>query len=251
MSENDPYVPENIFLYEKLYGENLISLGGYEAVDNMFSALNITGFKALDVGFGLGGMAFFLAKKYQMKISGVEIRTWMVEHAQKQTPKDIFDKLDFKTYNEEGKIPFKNNSFNLVYSKGVLNHVQDKEKLFLQIHQKLKNNGLLVILDWIYPENARHHQSSLVKETKETYQTILEKTGFSDINFRDDSLIFMSYVQKLLKKININRKFIESTYGTEIFSTILHDHQELMEDIIHHRKFSMRILAKKISCYDD
>ena len=65
-----------------------------------------------------------------------------------------------------------------------------------------------------------------------------------NINFRDDSVIFMSYVQRLLENLTINQKFIESTYGTEMFAIILSDHQKLMDDIIHKRKFSMRILAE-------
>ncbi len=87
----------------------------------------------------------------------------------------------------------------------------------------------------------------LVKETKKSYQKVLKKSGFTDIGFRDDSLIFMGYVQKLLENLTTNQKFIENTYGTEMFSTILQDHQELMEEIIHHRKFAIRILARKNS----
>ncbi len=68
----DPYQPDSVPLFEAIYGKNLISLGGVAAIDNMFLDLNIRGLKALDLGFGLGGMAFYLAKNHQMRISGIE-----------------------------------------------------------------------------------------------------------------------------------------------------------------------------------
>lgn len=54
----NPYHPDNITLFEAIYGKNLISLGGLAAIDNMFSDLDIRELKALDLGFGLGGVAF-------------------------------------------------------------------------------------------------------------------------------------------------------------------------------------------------
>ena len=35
INENDPYQPDNIPLYEAIYGKNLISLGSLAAIDNM------------------------------------------------------------------------------------------------------------------------------------------------------------------------------------------------------------------------
>jgi len=50
----DPYQPDNIALFEAIYGKYLISLGGLPAIDNMFNDIEITGLKALDLGFGVG-----------------------------------------------------------------------------------------------------------------------------------------------------------------------------------------------------
>ena len=61
---NQIYGLGNVPLFEAIYGENLISLGGLDAIDNMFSDVDLRKLKALDVGFGLGGVAFYLAKKY-------------------------------------------------------------------------------------------------------------------------------------------------------------------------------------------
>lgn len=240
------YTLENAPLFEAIYGKNLISLGGLDAVDNMFSDIDLSGLKALDIGFGLGGVAFYLANKYQIEVTGVEIHNWMVEYAKAHAPRDIAHLLKFATYNEAGEIPFKSASFDLVYSKGVLNHVRDKDSLFREINRVLKKNGLFVIADWIYLEaNVTDNSSPLVNETQETYRRVLEKTGFMAIDFRDDSKIFFGYVKKLLENITTHKEFIEKEFGKEIFTTIWKDHQNLIDDINHKRKFAVRIKAQE------
>jgi phosphoethanolamine N-methyltransferase len=57
----NPYRADNIPLFEALYGKHLISLGGLSAIDSMFADLPLHNKKALDIGFGLGGVAFYLA----------------------------------------------------------------------------------------------------------------------------------------------------------------------------------------------
>lgn len=239
------YTLENVPLCESIYGKNLISLGGLKAIDNMFSDVDLTGLKVLDLGFGLGGVAFYLAKKYQIEVTGIEINDWMVEYAQSHMPKELASLLQFIAYNPAGEIPFKAQSFALVYSKGVLNHVHDKEHLFHQINKILKNDGLFVIADWIHPKYHKNNSSPLINETQKSYQDVLEKAGFSDIRFRDDSQIFLTYVKELIVRITENRQSIENRYGTEIVSVIEKDHQKLIEDIRQKQKFAVRILAKK------
>jgi phosphoethanolamine N-methyltransferase len=80
------YDPGNVPLFEAIYGENLISLGRLDAMDNMFSDVDLRKLKVLNVGFDLGGVAFYLAKKYQIGIAGVEINDWMVDYAKLMHP---------------------------------------------------------------------------------------------------------------------------------------------------------------------
>ena len=167
----DPsYRLENVPLYEAIYGKNLISLGGLDAIKNMFSDLNIKGLTALDLGFGLGGVAFYLAKSHAMKVTGIEVHPWMANYAQAHTPKDIAHLLKFEVYNEAGKMPFKAASFDIVYSKGVLNHVRNKEILFDKVNALLKPTGLFVIADWIHPQATQDPAGFLVNETQGSYQ---------------------------------------------------------------------------------
>lgn len=247
ITDSDPYQPNNIPLYEAIYGKNLISLGGLEAIDNMFSDLNIRELKALDLGFGLGGVAFYLAEKYKMKITGIEIHPWMVKYAINNAPANLSNSLEFHTYTSDDNFPFNSEIFDLVYSKGVLNHVADKANLFKKVANVLKPNGLFVIADWIFPKTTIDSVVPLVCETKESYERVLVATGFSEINFRDDSKSFFTYARKLLNKLANNQDLIKQKYGEELFLTLQKQHEELIDKIQQHQKMATRIVAKKAS----
>jgi ubiquinone/menaquinone biosynthesis C-methylase UbiE len=239
------YQPANVALFEAIYGKNLISLGGVAAIDNMFSDIDLNKIKkVVDIGFGLGGVAFYLAEKYLFEISGIEIHPWMAEYATSHAPTKIVHKLQFMVYNQAGEIPLPLTEFDLAYSKGVFNHVQNKEKLLGKIHQLLKPQGLLVIADWIYPEVSIADENGLIHETKSSYEAVLNKAGFQNIEFRNDSEQFSIYVKDLLHNITIRQKYIEDNFGTTIFSTIKNDHQKLLSELQKKQKFAIGITAK-------
>lgn len=244
--EFNPYQPDNIPLFEAVYGKNLISLGGLAAIDNMFADLNIRGSEALDIGFGLGGVAFYLAEKYHMNIQGVEVHPWMVQYATEHVPINMSNSLEFNTYDAEGNLPYEPETFDLVYSKGVLNHVADKDGLFNQIYSVLKSAGLFVIADWIFPHTTTDNSVSLICETQESYKRVLTNAGFNQIDFRDDSKPFLGYTKELLLNLANNRELIEQRYGHDLFSSIWKQHEELIDKINKNLKLATRIVAKKV-----
>ncbi len=244
-NQSDPiYCPENVLLFETLYGKNLISLGGTDAIENLFSDYEIKKLTAMDLGFGLGGVAYYLSEKYDMKIYGVEVPQWMAEYATQHAPPHLQQQLIFSTYDEAGLIPFDSNSFDIVYSKGVLNHVKNKLPVFQEVKRLLKPNGLFIIADWIFPLSEINNSDPLVRETKESYEKVLRESGFNEIIFRDDSVHFIRYAENFIKNLIANKKLIEENYGEEIFNMILKQHQELLVNMSNKNKFAVRIIAK-------
>ncbi len=242
----NPYQPQNVLLFELIYGKHLISLGGLDAIENMFSDIKLTGLNALDIGFGLGGVAFYLAQNYQMRVQGLEIHEWMVKHAKQQAPEELAGFLKFSSYAQDGLIPFATNSFDLVYSKGVLNHVHDKENLLTEAYRVLKFNGTLIIADWIYHEVKKNKNNPLVCETQSSYEQALTEAGFTNITFRDDSKLFLNYTKKLIENLNQNQEVISRKFGRETYEAIYDDHHKLLNDITHAQKLAVRIKAGKI-----
>ena len=245
-SDFDPYQPDSVPLFEAMYGEHLISLGGQAAIDNMFSDIDVRHLKALDVGFGLGGVAFYLAEKFNMEIAGLEVNSWMVTYANAHKPSHLSNALEFTTYDQNGRIPYSANSFDLVYSKGVMNHVANKLPLFAQLYSVLKPHGRLVIADWIHTHNGSDQPGVLVCESQNSYREVLESAGFSNIQFRDDSDLFLSYTQALLNRLDKQRHFIQRTYGKDIYTMIKNEHLSLIDKISQGEKIATRILAHKL-----
>ena len=241
----DPYQIENVPLFEALYGKNLISLGGIDAIENMFSDIELRDKKILDIGFGIGGVPYYLSEKYDTEVFAVEIHQWMVKHAYENTPPFLANKLHFSIYDDGNVLPYPEAVFDLAYSKGVLNHVQDKVSLFRQVYSKLKENGIFVIADWIHPTSEQEKPSSLVNETKLSYKLALNRAGFRVVEFRNDSAEFEIYVQMFLENLKTQQEFIELHYGLELFKTIQRDHDKLLRKIKNRTKIAMRIVAKK------
>ena len=120
---DDTYTEENVPLFEAIYGKGLISLGGFEAINNMFLDIDLKDKTILDVGSGIGGMAYHLAQKYHCQVVGLELREWMADYSRRHAPQEIRDHLQFTSYLPDGSIPLKDHSIDIVCSKGVLTNV--------------------------------------------------------------------------------------------------------------------------------
>lgn len=242
----DPYQPTNLLLFETLYGKHLLSLGGTTAIANMFSGLtHLKGLRAIDIGFGLGGVAFYLAEHYQMHISGVEINEWMVEYARQHTAAHLKNMVEFDYYSGNN-LPYPDQIYDLAYSKGVLNHVSDKLSLFREVARVLKPGARFVIADWISPkiDNA-DVGSPLVSETEQSYREVLLGSGFENIEFRDDSHLFAGYIIALLQNLTRHTNLIEQNYGDQLLTAITFQHENLLTQISQQKKFAVRILAER------
>lgn len=105
-----------------------------------FSLLGkITGKKILDAGCGSGIYSKILAKK-GAKVYALEISKKMVDLA-----KDYCkgDNIQFK-YGSIDKLPYKNNSFDIVLASLVIHYLKNPEKAFEEFNRVLKKNGILI-----------------------------------------------------------------------------------------------------------
>ncbi len=100
--EDDIYQLKNVPQFEAIYGKGLISLGGYAAVNQMVDGLDLYQKDLLDIGFGIGGMAHYLASKFDARVTGLEVQSWMVDYATQVTPNQVKGQVDFLTYDDQG-----------------------------------------------------------------------------------------------------------------------------------------------------
>ena len=94
--------------------------------------------KILDVGCGLGMYSQEFSEEGAL-VSGIDVDGKKTEQA-----KELFPKINFQTAPGE-KIPFANNSFDIVFLHEVLEHVKDEEKTIKEIVRVLKTGGRLIL----------------------------------------------------------------------------------------------------------
>lgn len=92
----------------------------------------------LDAGCGEGIVTIYLAKK-KLEIVGIDDSFEQVKQAQLSYNKNIFSLSDIN------HLPFKKDTFDLIFSLDVLEYVKDIEKVFVEFHRLLKPKGKLII----------------------------------------------------------------------------------------------------------
>ncbi len=251
MSNDSFYRPDAVPVFEAIYGPGLISLGGYAAVDEMVAGLDIRGKDLLDVGFGLGGIAHYLAVEYGARVRGVEVEAWMVDHAIRTAPTAVRDRVEFMTYDDNGRIPLPDDCIDLVYSKGVLTNVADKPLLFRELARLLRRGGEFCLIDWVAPEGDGPRRERLplgdmsYKETAASYARILADCGCADIRTEDLSLSYLRYVEALQQHLSDpdQRDRFAEVFSDERRQQIIDSHAETANEIKTGKRLSVRILA--------
>jgi ubiquinone/menaquinone biosynthesis C-methylase UbiE len=212
-SLEEEYTPKYCLELETAYGEGMMSEGGGQAVDSMFKELLsvLPNKKALDIGSGLGGVPFYLAKKYKMDVTGLEVNPWMVEESSRRISEEFKNTVRFALSTSNRHWPFDSQSFDIVYSKGVLVQIEDKKDLLQESYRLLKKGGYLVITDWLSSDEKKWgpHIAKLVELEKLTlypenvasYKTILEKNGFQTLSIREDTDDYIRYNKNIIERL--------------------------------------------------
>ena len=217
------YTPAYCLELETAYGHGMLSEGGEEAIRHMFDTVLLTDKRALEIGSGLGQVAFFLAKNFDMTIVGLEVTPWMVLESKKRTPKNLKSKVDFLLTSTDNKWPMLNRGYDIIYSKGVLTHVENKEVLLRECHRLLSPEGVLVITDWFCQDQGwgdniakliELENLPLFAQNEESYIDALTRCGFTVIDVRDDSALYLKYNKQIATSLD-SVKFKEAVEGYE------------------------------------
>ena len=223
------------------YGEGMMSEGGTAIVGQLFAGIELRNKRCLDIGFGLGGLAFHLAEHYQADVTGVEINPRLVEEATQKIPPALQSRLQFLSY--DGSLALADHSFDVVYSKGVLVHVQDKRELLAEIRRVLRVDGCLVIDDWLSTQ-ADHwgplmqrlcevDDLSLFPQTQQAYMTLLHNAGFNYVDMQDESEYYLQCNREIIERLQrpeIKDKFIQR-FGDDAWQDAVEGYQCIIDAI--------------------
>ncbi len=180
-------------LWEMLMGEE-IHVGGEKETDILAYRAGINqNTVILDICSALGAPARHLARKYGCKVKGLDATEKMVNEAIKRTGKEQLSHLVTYKLGNALDIPFKANTFDLVWGQDAWCYITDKERLIKEASRVLNNTGTIAFTDWMQTgtmtENEWEALNSFMAfpfmETLDGYEKILMDTGFKIVEKED------------------------------------------------------------------
>jgi phosphoethanolamine N-methyltransferase len=197
-------------MLELIWGVGFLTPGGEGNIENLVGGLELKDRRVLDIGCGIGGPAFVLASKYGAHVTGIDIEPQLIEQAQIRAERlDLSSNCQFVKV-EPGPLSFPENSFDVVFSSGVIMTIDDKEEVFSEALRVLKPGGILTVYDWTKPEGEysedmrywfKMERITYSMKTFSEYEAMLRDAGFIDIESTDRSEWYRQRVQDEYEQI--------------------------------------------------
>ncbi len=205
------YQPRAIEQYEAVYGRNFVSPGGLESARNCIGRLGLRqGMHVLDVGCGLGGSAFCMAREHGVSVLGIDISANMIESARQRLEDEGLERLVTLEQQDVMALDMTRHAgrYQVVYSRDAFLHIHGKARLFERLRQLLSLGGLLFFTDYCCGEGLpspafaaymRDRQYDL--RTVRQYQRLLEDAGFAQAHAQDHTAQFLNILDIELSRI--------------------------------------------------
>ena len=144
--------------------------------------------------------------------------------------KELCPNINFKVANlENEKIPFNDNSFDIVYTKSFVEHFYYPEKIFKEIFRVLKPGGKIITLTphWKFMSNFFYEDyTHRTPFTIESINDIQQVSGFKNIesyNFRQlpviwnfSFLVFFSELTRIFLPDSLGKNFKWVRFSKEV-----------------------------------
>uniref|UniRef100_A0A8C7TCC4 phosphoethanolamine N-methyltransferase n=1 Tax=Oncorhynchus mykiss TaxID=8022 RepID=A0A8C7TCC4_ONCMY len=205
--DNQQYTRKGILRYEKMFGAGYVSTGGHSTTKEFVNLLNLKpGMKVLDVGCGIGGGNFYMAKAFGVEVLGLDLSANMVDIAIERSMEEKLPSVHFEVA-DATKREFPEASFDVVYSRDTILHIDDKLAMFKRFHSWLKPGGQVLITDyccgekpWTPPFQEYVKQRGYILYTPPQYGKFLQQAGFSNVRAEDRTTQFMQVIQTELER---------------------------------------------------
>lgn len=133
-----------------MWGEGYLSPGGPAEVDRVLSGVALARRRVLDFGCGAGGVTLHIAEAYgPAEIIGYDVEELVIMRARMATAKRGLSSVARFVSSPPGRLPFDDDTFDVVFSKDAMIHVPDKEALFSELFRVLKPGGVFTASDWL------------------------------------------------------------------------------------------------------
>lgn len=228
------YTMNGVKRYEWIFGETFLSTGGRRTTENLLKRIDLPdGAHVLDIGCGVGGHSFIIAEKFNATVHAVDLSRNMIHVAQQHLSNrpHLVNRIKFEILDVTNAPQIQDNTYDMIYTRDALLHIQDKEKLFENIFRWLKPGGKVVFTDYSIQEKRtpgeQGHSDDFQKYLQERkyvladckeYRRILTSSGFHQVKVEDWTDLFELSLHRELKKLHTQKdeflsKFIENDFN--------------------------------------
>ncbi len=221
---NGQYSRTGILRYEQVFGSGYVSTGGPETTDYLCTKLGAAlrpGCRVLDVGSGIGGAAFHLARTYGARVVGVDLSNEMSAIAQERSQgPGVPDGCRFLLA-DILTVAF-DEPFDIIWSRDALMHLPDKPRLFKRLFDLTVPGGKLVITD--YARGAGEVSSEFATYARETgyhltdparYGALLEAAGYRDVQVEDATDRFVDILNRESARLVEHRETFLKSFSAQ------------------------------------
>jgi len=209
--------------------------------EELYTTLNLGGDSlVLDAGCGEGETAIILAKKYQLRVRGIDILDFNIKKAnEKRKGLGLEEKVEFRVM-DYMKLDFPSTSFDGVYTLETLVHAPDYRQVLQEFFRILKPGGKLVLFEYSVssPENIAPQKRKVLNIVNEgsgmyslshfihgEFPKILEASGFSTVSVENITprvipmlkrfyqIAYLPYL--FIRLFGLQRRFINATSAAE------------------------------------
>ncbi|PAA55922.1 hypothetical protein BOX15_Mlig004058g1 [Macrostomum lignano] len=218
---------ESIGKLEKIFGKSFLSNGGISSTRELCDKLGVkSGERVLDVGCGLGDTSMYLVQEYGANVIGIDISAPMISIAlqranQLSVPNVLFEVADIETY-----ALYEESSFDVIYSRDVLQYVGAKDKVLAKYYKWLKPGGRLLISDYCVQSGESQEQTGLDSFwsrrphrlcTVEDFASMLTQNRFATLATEDITPWCQQITMMELDVLEKNKKLFVDEFGEKRF----------------------------------
>ena len=140
------------------------------------------GSHVLDAGCGEGSVAIYLAKKYQLNITGIDLLDFNISNAESSRIKlGLNDQVTFKLA-DYSKTGFPNSSFDAIYTMETLVHAPNYKETIKEFHRLLKPGGKLVLFEYSMAPDGE-----IPAEAKQAFSKVNQLSSRTQLFFKLNS----------------------------------------------------------------
>lgn len=226
---------------------------GFPATVELADRLPIkAGQHIVDIGCGLGGPARYIAKRFQCKVSGIDITEPFVEAANKLTGLLRMEGQVTIEHGDGQHLPYADTCFDGAYTQHVTMNVADRPRFFAEAYRVLKPGAFFALTEHgLGPTGNPHYPlpwsadgSGAYLVTPSETRGFLEAAGFEDIVVEDTGAKYVATYRTVIEKAE---KGILPPLGTHIFAgaTALQKARNAARNIEEGRTHPIQLICRK------